>query len=249
MFNYFKSEIWRLTHKRSSFMYYVFLIFIYIISILFLAIQDLYTPNTLLESAQSIISLLPVFVGTQVFLAVYGDDLKDRMLIKIIGTGLHRLAYLLVKTVMFILYSAIVFLILGAVYLISFMIAGGHLAVYAQDIQSIAVMGIITYLKTLAFSQIAAAFLFCFQKTVPALVLFLTLIMGVVLFVFNIMAYVFPIIEKFTNYSVSTLSQNAQTMWINFRQFDTSFIIGITIYIVLAFASQIMIFKNRDIKG
>ena len=176
MFSLLRSEIYRLLHKKSMFIYFGALVAGYFV--LAFIRSGGFNEESVVSDALSLFSLLPALAGGFLFTAIYTDDLNSRNIISLVGFGVNKATIVIAKFFLAILFSAIVF---GLVPLY-------HCAVYAIFGQT-ATASIVTAIYMASFKHLLTVLAYCalsgivvygLQRATFAIVSYILLAFGVI---------------------------------------------------------------------
>ena len=243
MFNYINAELSRLLKKKSAYIYYSVLSAFFLFITLFvtneLAKNDVVHVGMLILSSFTII-----FIGTQVFLAVYADDLAANSLVNIFSTGLSKIEFVVSKLIVSVIYSICWHLVLALVYLAVYLLAQGPF-----DFETLVELLPFVYfslLAQLAFTAVASIVNYFFQKSTISTVIFILLGMGFISGIVTLLATQIEVFETIYDYLIST-QLNIALFGENANTSQASLIM--VAYIIVSSGIAVLLLEKRDIKA
>ena len=176
MFKLIRSEIYRLLHKKSMFIYFGAMAAGYLL--LAFIRSGGFTEGSIVSDANSLFTLLPALAGGFLFSAIYTDDLNSKNLISLVGFGVNKLTIVVAKFVLSVLFGAVVFGIVP-IYHCAVYTALGQTATIsmAAAIYAASLKHLLAYL---AYSALSGVVVYGLQRATFAIVTFILLAFGVV---------------------------------------------------------------------
>ena len=243
MFNYINAELSRLFHKKSAYIYYCVLIVLFLFLVLFVAGPG--EKEDIIYLAMIILSNLAIiFIGSQVFLAVYADDLAANSLVNVFSSGLSKIEFVVGKLIVTVIYSICWYLVLALVYFGVYLLAEGPFSVEA--LVELLPFGYFSLLAQLAFTAVASVVNYFFQKSTISTVVFILLGMGFVGGIVTLLGTQIELFQTIYDYLISTqlgialFGENANTV-------QASLIM--VAYIVVSSVIAVVLLEKRDIKA
>ena len=176
MLKYMRSEIYRLLHKKSMYIFFAALAVGYFL-IAYIRSGG-FTSDSIVNDASNFFFYLPALAGGFLFSAIYTDDLNAKNLISLVGFGLGKAKIVLSKLILMTLFSAVVFGFVPLFHCAVFRVFGwtatasAWTMVYAISIQYL--------LMTIAFSVLSGIVVYGAQRATFAIVLYILLTFGIV---------------------------------------------------------------------
>lgn len=245
MFNYIKAELYRVTHKRSLYIYYGILITAFLGITLISSISD---AIGLLELG----TILPPFIGMFVFIygfiTVYADDLSSKTLGSSLSTGVSRSSLILSKIIVFCVYLISVFAVLLAIFFGLYLVYGGSFtSLEIEIIKAMLQLGVVSILSNLAFIGISSLIVYGLQSSNGSIFAFVLLSLGFVTNILDLISLALPIIKDALQFTVTSVMTSAMQAISSRAAIPDQFWIVTSIYIVGTVALSIVLFKRREI--
>lgn len=174
MIQLFKAEGYRLFHKKSAYLFYA-LLSLGFVALTFMISPDYRDASGFARVASTVLEgFAPILIGTQVFIAVYNDDLSGRTMGTQLSLGQSRLTYLMVKFIWSILYTLIVLMALCVVFLLTYSFwvhdfSHTTITTFKPLVQTT----LISWMAMVVYIQIGAIFTFWFMKASTGLVFYM----------------------------------------------------------------------------
>ena len=176
MLKYIRSEIYRLLHKKSMYIFFAALAIGYLL-ITYIRSGG-FNAESIVDDAINIFNFLPVLAGGFLFAAIYTDDLNSKNLISLVGFGLSKIKIVIAKFILIMLFSIIVF---GFAPLL-------HCGVYnllgwtatASTWTTVYAISVKYFLTTVAFSVLSGIVVYGLQRTTFAIVTYILLAFGII---------------------------------------------------------------------
>jgi len=243
MFNYINAELSRLFHKKSAYVYYAVLIALFLFFTLFVGIS-LVKEDVVYLAAVILSNLSIIFVGAQVFLAVYVDDLAANSLVNVFSSGLNKIEFVVSKLIVTLIYSICWYLVLALVYLGVYAIAQGPFAF--EPLMELLPFVYFSLLAQLAFTAVASIVNYFFQKSSVSTVVFILLGMGFVSGIVMLLGTQIEVFRTLYDYLISTqlgialFGENANTLQAG---------LIMVAYIIVSSGIVVLLLEKRDIKS
>ncbi|AMC92586.1 hypothetical protein AOC36_00825 [Erysipelothrix larvae] len=207
MLQYIKAELYRLARKRSTYIYYGVLVAAFVGIMLLLVNVD--SPTFFLELGFGLVQVVSLFVTTQVFLAVYCDDIASKTYANTISTGLSRTALILSKVLLFVIHTVTVFIGLVLVYGGLYVYYGGSF----EGTQLILVQGLLKFLvcviaSSVAYATLSSIVLLQFQSSTISVALYLFFNLGFVYNILNMVRNIIPFLDEAMQFSITEQIMN-----------------------------------------
>jgi ABC-type transport system involved in multi-copper enzyme maturation permease subunit len=175
MFNLIRSEIYRVLHKRSFYIYFGTLAALYAL-FLIIRLGGMDDSDSVGEDAMHLFGFLPALAGGYLFATLFNDDLSSKTLSTLIGFGISKTKIVLSKLVLMAGFGAVIF---GLVPLFMYIVYAVFGHVTTGESLAIAYANALSYLMAmLAFSAIAAIVVYGLQRTTFAIVIYILLALG-----------------------------------------------------------------------
>jgi len=176
MLRLLRGEIYRLTHKKSAYVYFLGLAVAYVL--LAYVRSGGFTGSSVLDDAMTFFGLLPALAGGFLFAAVYTDDLNSRNLIALVGFGLGKTRIIIAKALLMAGSSLVIFAVVPVVHAGLYGVLGSPASpavwttLYAVSAKY--------WLMTVAFAVLSGIVVYGLQRTTFAVVAYILLAFGVV---------------------------------------------------------------------
>lgn len=245
MLNYIKSELYRLSHKRSMYVSYGSL-FLIVTLILFFTQGQASTFDMSIYGG-IMISMSIVFFGTQLYYAVYGDDYTHKTQSLIFSTCLSKGKYILSKLIVYMIMVAIIFGISAIYYYIICVIKVGEAPVFGTpEVNLVVNEAIIRIPALIGFVLVASGVTHFFQSANAGGILLPIMIVGLMNQILLLISNVFSWLEKPLEYLLSSqiITQTGKT--IDGLEFDKVIYLVIIVYIISGLAISLFSLKTKD---
>ena len=251
MLNYINAELYRYTHKKSTYIYYAILIFL--ICLVFtlgnFSNSGKMDAKSMIDLGIILTSFLPIFIGIHVYLTVYNDDLNSKGLSNVISTGTSKLAIPIAKFLVSIITMLIGYLIMATVYfIIYFIIFKGFGNLTGDMLNSILLAALIRFISTLGFFALSNIITFAFQKSSLSLVFVITVTLGVANQILSLLTLISSDLTVITDNTLTSLTSSAASSIMDGSAFPNEFYLMAAVYIVVSLVVATYIFKKRDVE-
>jgi len=176
MLKLIRGEIYRLIHKKSTYIYFAVLLVGYFL--LAFMRSGGFDQESLVNDALELFYFLPALVGGFLFAAIYTDDLNAKNLITLVGHGLSKTKIVLAKFVLAILFGAVVFALVPLIHCAIYTALG--CLVTTQEWAMLYAIVFKSWLATLGFCALASIVVYGLQRTTFAIVTYILLAVNVV---------------------------------------------------------------------
>lgn len=237
MFNYIKSEFYRILNKKSMYIFLGICMIGYII-ITLMRIKEM-TDASIIGEANFVFTFVSILGGGFMFATIYNDDLTAKTLIPLIGFGEKRIIIAISKIIItIILMSILLISALIAFYLIFTLIGFNVETNILKELYP-------QFLLTIAYSIVASVLVYGTQKATISIVAFVLLSTGFIsqlllmLLESNLIKNLIGDVARFTIYPIVIKlvdKVNIQT------------IIPYLIYIIVIIVLSIITFKKKELE-
>ncbi|MCL1846897.1 MAG: hypothetical protein FWF91_02905 [Coriobacteriia bacterium] len=171
MLRYLRSEIYRLLHKKSMYLYLAGLAILYA---LFAFVRSGgFTPDSLISHAVDLFTFLPPLVGGYFFAALYTDDLSSKNLTTLIGFGMSKTGLVLAKLILMLVSCAVLYGLMPLFHCALYAVLGWPGS--AANMATVYLFALRALLLTLAFAALSGIVVYGLQRGTFAFVLYILL--------------------------------------------------------------------------
>ncbi len=254
MINIIKSDLYRLMHKKSNFVFIGVLVGLYALFSIAAAFKAggfqvslLYTPSDMMLISLAIMDIALIVLAIQMFICVYADDISSRRFANILGSGKTVIEYTMAKIVTSAIYSAMVMLVLGIVFVGHFGImskgfsANGNFSTTIPNIINIGVAG---YINMVIYGMFGMLFLFLTRKITSSVVMMSLIIFQIPGSMMKLIAVKFDLPKKPITYMWDII---ADTPFKSEGIITKEYLITAGIYLVCLAILIPFIIKRRDL--
>lgn len=250
MLNYFKAELYRYAHKKSTYIYYAVIIAILIAGFTWVANSNggIKSP-TMLNVGVSLNYFLPLMIGVPIFLTVYNDDLNAKNMGNIISTKTSRLSILVTKFIVSVIALLIGFALMAILFFASYFIMFKSFGdISSEQLNMIVNSATIRFISIVGFLSIANVITFVFQKSSFSLIFFLTLILGFFNSLLGVLTMLNASLDVISENSLSFLTSKALDVVAAGNGIPSYFYTAALAYIVISLIVTVILFQRRDIE-
>lgn len=248
MLNYIKQELYRITHKKSMYIYYGSLILAFGILMLVGSNMDASSFLELLGTYMMVI--VAVFVGGQVFASVYGDDVSSKSLGLAVSSGVSRTQIVLGKLIVAVLLLISIFTILGLVSVGIYLLYGGNFNPQDQImIQYILFKTFVTILMLLAFMSLSSIVLYLTQNATVSNVLLILFIMQFVLMLLSLISMGIPYLNDLIPYTVSNTMSTLDSTYLKTQEIAFKELAILISYSIIGVGISAVILNKQEINN
>ena len=194
------SELYRLLHKKSMYVYFGALAAGYFI-ISFIRSGG-FREESVVNDAMTMFSLLPALAGGFLFSAIYTDDLNSKNLISLVGYGVSKAVIVMTKFVLIALLGVIVFGLAPLYHCAIYTLLGQ--TVTADMMAMIYAVSLKNLLAVMVYAALSAIVVYGLQRATFAIVTYLLLAFGVIGGLVSVMLNTFA--PKLTEYLISGIT-------------------------------------------
>jgi len=241
MLKLLESEIYRLLHKKSMYIYFGALAAGYFI-ISFIRSGG-FREESVVNDAMTMFSLLPALAGGFLFSAIYTDDLNSKKLISLVGYGVSKAIIIMTKFVLIALLGVTVFGIAPLYHCAIYIILGQTIT--ADMIAMIYAVSVKNLLTVLAYAALSGVVVYGLQRATFAIVTYLLLAFGVIGGLVSVAINTFA--PKLTEYLMPGISDKILLALIT----DTPLampLIEYTIYVLVSLALSVVAFYRKEME-
>jgi len=239
--NYLKGEIYRLLHKKSTYLYFAALALGYVL--LAYIRSGGFTAESVVSDALTFFNLMPALAGGFLFAAIYLDDLNSKNLAMLVGYGLSKTTIVIAKFLLMFTLSALAFALLplfhGAVYAVMGWAptAGNWVALYAISLKY--------FLMTVAFALVSGILVYGLQRSTFSAVLYLLLAFNIVSGLSSMVLRTFA--PGLSNYLMPAISDRVMTAVIQSSSVVLP-LVEYTVYIAIAGVLSALVFQKKEME-
>ena len=241
MLRLIRSELYRLAHKKSLYVYFGALAVAYLLVIY--VRSGGFTAQSITDDAITFFNFLPALAGGFLFAALYTDDLNSKNLITLVGFGMSKAKIVTTKLVLMAVLSALVFALVPLFHCAAYSLLGwpatasDWLVVYAVSLKA--------FLTTLAFAAVAGIAVYGLQRTTFAMVLYILLSFGVISSLLMVALKSFA--PSLADYLMSGISSRITAAVIGGGALTVP-AVEYVIYVLLAAGLSIVVFYKKEME-
>ncbi|QOV19597.1 hypothetical protein INP51_01020 [Blautia liquoris] len=176
MLKLIRGELYRILHKKSLYMYFGVLAFVYIL--LAFMRSGGFNSESLVGDASNLFFMTPAVVGGFFFSTIYTDDLNAKNLITLAGYGLNKSKIVTAKIILAALFSTVFFGVLPLFHSAVYMGFGCRATV--EQLTVVYAVSLKYLLMTLAYISISSVVVYAFQHSTFAIVTYILFSFGVI---------------------------------------------------------------------
>jgi len=241
MVSYFLAEVYRLLHKKSTYIYFGILAFAYVL--LTYVRSGGFDANSVVSEASMFFVFMPALVGGFLFAAIYTDDLNSKNLITLVGFGLSKVKIVITKLFLMALFCAVVFALLYVLHCAIYALLGWELT--GSTLMTLGVLLLKYLLATIAFSALSGVVVYGTQRTTFSIVLFILLAFGVIGSLVSMLLNTFA--PDLVTYLMSGISEQIATGILNGDSLLLP-VIKYFVYVVIAVALSVVAFYRKEME-
>lgn len=250
MINYIKGELYRLSHKKSSYIYYtaIFGGFIALIALIFMT-GGTFDKNDLFDiGGQILISMFAPFIGINVFMNVYNDDISAKTISNTLNSGISKGQYVISKFIVAMIQMILITLVGAFVYFVMYLaIAGGVANIEWNHFKTLALLLVPVSLMILTYFSITTIVTFFFQKTGTSITVLFLFTMSVLYQVVSLIFSAFSFLEPLTKYLPGYIYQQGFAEIMKNGAISLPNTLGLIAYIILAIAVSSYVLNKKEI--
>ncbi|MDR2524288.1 MAG: hypothetical protein LBC95_01960 [Candidatus Nomurabacteria bacterium] len=246
MINYLRAEIYRLSRKKSLF------VFLALAALGYLLVAVMRSGSLGAESIlgdASFFILLPPVVGGVLFAAIYTDDLGSKNLSTLVGFGLSKVKIVIAKLVLALLLTALIF---GLVPLLSYVFyAVLGFPASGETLGAIYLSLLKYYLLSVVFMALGAVVVYGIQRSAASIVTYVVLAFGVVGQLLGLLLgadFVNDFLPNATSYLASNLASQLYTALAGGDGSVLGAGIGLAIYLAAALVVSAVVFNKKEME-
>lgn len=241
MLKYIHGEIYRLLHKKSSYIYFG----VVALGYLFLMYMRSggFTQESIVDDAMNFFFFLPVIVGGFLFSAIYTDDLNSRNLISLVGFGIGKTKIVVSKFILVTILNLVVFAVIPLLHCGIFYVLGW--STDAQQWTMIYALALKFLLMTVAFSLLSGIVVYGVQRTTFAIVAYVLLAFNIVSGLLSAGLKTFA--PNLTNYLISGITDGIM-LGIVEAKLPVVAIIEFLIYATIALVISVIAFNRKEME-
>jgi len=236
-----RGEIYRLTHKRSMYIYFAALIAGYLM-VVFVRSGG-FDADSVVSDAMTFFYILPALAGGYLFAAIFTDDLNSKNLITLVGYGLSKTTIVLTKFLLGVLCAGVFYALLAGIHCGMYTLLGAT----PTSVQSgwVFAVALKYFLMTVAFFALSSIVVYAIQRTTFALVTYL-------LFGFNVITTLITAVSKIAGlnvggYVVSGLTDKIFLGVVNGNVMIAP-LLGYLCYLIIALVLAAVAFTNKEME-
>ena len=250
MFNYIKSELYRLKHKKGSYIYFAIIFALFTAMTLDTVIDSNFNVGLLLEMMLVMIPIVvPLFIGTHVLMAVVTDDLSAHTLPMVISAGLSRLELIVSKMIVALIYFGEIMLVCAGYYVLIGLLGRVPIMEILNSFSSLAPVVFAQTLFFLAILALTTTVAYTFQKTAPTIIVFILFAVGFIDQIGSLISLVIPNLQPFLTYFPMTLVNTLASDYLNQQGWSLLYTGILCAYLVAGFTITYIGFSRKEIKG
>lgn len=250
MFNYIRSELYRISHKKSFYLFYGILTLGFLGVMAISQITD-FRGESLVQFAYLLISMSIVIVGTQVFITVYNDEISAHTLASIIGQGISRTVIILSKIIVMFITTLVAYIWLGLVFFAMYLVINkGFPATDFSYLSKILVLGMIAVLVVVGFASITSIVTYGFQKTsisVTFMVLVMTNFFDSMLSLLSSIGVIHDLFGDLSRFTFMTAQANL-TNGILVNTINTGAVLQMAAWFIGSIIVAVLVFRKKELE-
>lgn len=251
MISIIKSELYRISLKKTNYIFFISLFFVFTILMITGVISN---PNKSVISPyffkNALVSSLQVgifLVSTNSILAVYCDDISSGYINHIISKYPNRAFYIISKFITLLIYTFLSYLILGIIFFAEMYIFSkafySDISSYIVHIKEAIHLGIISYIASILYTSYGTVILYISQKVEIAILWTIVSSTSFIYQILYMMSYFIKPLNKVLDFSVTTLLSN-----VVHNAVDLNFLIFMTLYLIVSIALQIFLLNTKEFR-
>jgi len=241
MFKLLGSELYRLLHKKSMYVYFGALAAGYFI-ISFIRSGG-FREESVVNDAMTMFSLLPALAGGFLFSAIYTDDLNSKKLISLVGYGVSKAVIVMTKFVLIALLGVIVFGLTPLYHCAIYTVLGQTIT--ADMTAMIYAVSLKNLLAVVAYAALSGVVVYGLQRATFAIVTYLLLAFGVIGGLVSVALNTFA--PKLLEYLISGISDKILLGLLTNSPLITPFI-EYVIYVLISLALSVVAFYRKEME-
>lgn len=248
MMNYIKSELYRLSHKKSSYIYFAVMFGLFL---LLMSLANITSVAGFNEGVLQIIRVLLVFVfGIHVFQAVYTDELSARILPTTISTGLSRVQLILAKLVVSIVYLLAIYVVCAVFYsIIAIFYAKGLNADFFNGISDLVPYVVFSFINNIVFLLIGSIIAYATQKSVLAITIFVVMVTGILSQIVALVGMIIPFFLDVYEYLPTSQYNSLVTTFSVNSSISIENLLILSLYAIVSLVLSYLVLSRSEIKG
>jgi len=242
MLNLFRGEVYRIFHKRNTYVYLGAVLLGYL-AITFMRSRG-FNENSVFTDASNVFQFMPALLGGYFFTGIFSDDLTSKNLITLVGYGTSRVKIVVTKLLLMVAFSTGAFALLTAVHFGIYALLG-HAAtgpvvgfVFAVALQNL--------LLTIGFAVVAAIVVYGTQKPTFAAVTYFMLAFNVVTMIIRAVTGMLDI--DLSGRLLSGTAANIMLGLVTPGGSGAAPWVEYLAYLALAIGAAIFVFKRREME-
>ena len=204
------------------------------------------TSVQMMSIASTMLELAPLTVGIMCVTLVYGDDFKSRIMQVAIGGGISRNKIILMKLIESAILSAFEIIVIILTSMITSAVMGYPFA--GTQVRDIFVEGFTILVMIIGYVSITQILMFLRQGTGLAVLLFISLSMGLISELFSLLELIKPLQKMHIgSYTFTSLSEVFATR-LALGHVNFGALIGVILYIGISFLLTALIYRKRELE-
>lgn len=248
MYNYIKSELYRLSHKKSSYIYFFTIFFLFSLLMLISGGTDL---TGFVEGIYIIVQgMLVFFFGIQVYISVFMDEISSKSITGIISSGLSRTKLILSKFIVSIIYLVFIYLISAIYYLILATIFNGGINSVLFETSKILLPYVgFSFMQIMTFLSIGSVLAYYTQKSTLSTTMFVLLITGLTAQILALIGLALPLFNDLIPYLPSVAYMNLVNEFTATNIVNWTKVLNLVIFFIGGIGLSTVIFSKVELKG
>ncbi len=253
MFNMVRAELFRLSRKKSNYVFFLviaaaYILLVFLIKMNSLTNGNLYSPHNMLSIGKQCLTYLPIVFVVQAFNSVYLDDITANKFGETLGSGKRSGEYIFSKLISSIIYIFIGLVFLGLVFFTQFAISSkgfaGDISSYGFVFKNMFYMAGVVLMGTAVYSLFGMIIALLSRRTTLSLILIVIFSIQVPTQIFSLLSMKIKIFKPVAKYTWD----NIAFLPLKDLEFSNIFWTGIICYFVIFLVGNILLLNKRDLK-
>lgn len=236
MINWIKADIYRLLHKKNLYIMMIIGLLLYFAAVCLVDDLEYFT-----QIATFIFSVNTFLIGIPIFLNVYSDSFKAKVMQITIGLGVPRWQVVLAK----ISIASIFCLIINLFFALVFIITTAIIYPAGLDVVAILMTALIDAFKIIVYLALSMIIVYLSQKPIHGMIIYIMAISNIFYGLLNLVLNIPYVVDIIGNRSDLLLTNAFSLVEFNYGDlFGWSIIL---VYLVVALGLSITLFKNVEL--
>ncbi|AMC92585.1 hypothetical protein AOC36_00820 [Erysipelothrix larvae] len=223
------AELYRLSHKRSTKIYYGVWIGLFLFVTVVLSTFE--SGEQILLEGINALQFVSLIISAHAFSAVYCDDFKANTLGNLVSTGKSHATVVSSKLIVMTLFTGFVALIHGFIFIGIYLLFGGRFSPYDMKLlQMLVRIGGYTFASIIGFSAITSVVVYRFKNTALSIVGYILITTGWLNYLFSRFIELF---EPLKELSTVTLSSMLAQIRVGSQEVSPTLFIAVLLLVVL----------------